>query len=182
MESCISQGIDLTRIYASCSYLFRCLYSPSGDPIGGLVHAMTMISSFSQLEDIAHLFREVSKLLKDVNSNKVLLLLKPVQDRAIIPVLDGSKKTGYDRLLSVQDNTWFIADNANLLASFTGVVPLLAFPIQDLPAIEDFLRALRVDGRKISLKSTSQTRVVGQARSDYQHADDFRRKVPFLKA
>jgi hypothetical protein len=182
MENCISKGIDLTSVYANCSYLFRCLFSPSGDPIGGLVHAMTMISSSSKLEDIARLFRDISKLLKDVNSSKISLLLKPLQDKAMFPIVDESKNPGYDTLLSVHDNTWFIADHANLIASFTGVVPLLAFSIQDLPAIENLLRALRVDGRKISKKVTGQTRVVGRTRSDFRYTDKFRLKSPFIKA
>jgi hypothetical protein len=182
MENCISTGIDLTSTYANCSYLFRCLLSPSGDPIGGLVHTMTMISSSSKLEDIARLFREISKLLKDVSSSKTSLLLKPLQGKAIFPVVDALEKPGYDALLSMHDNTWFIADQANLIASFTSVVPLLAFSIQDLPTIEPLLRALRVDGRKISKKATSQTRVVGRARSDYHYTDKFRLKSPFIKA
>ncbi|UPX11197.1 uncharacterized protein EKO05_0001817 [Ascochyta rabiei] len=182
MGTCISQGIDVTSVYTNCSYLFRCLYSPSGDPVAGLVHAITMISSFSSLEDIARLFRELSRLLKGVNSSKLSLLLKPLQNKAIIPVVDGFQKTGYDRLVSVYDTAWFIADHANLVASFTGVVPLLAFLTQDLPAIEDLLRALRLEGRKISKSSRSQTRVAGQTRLDARYAENFRLKIPFIKA
>lgn len=182
METCIFRGIDLTSTYANCAYLFRCLYSPSGAAIGELIHSMTMISSSSRLQDIARLFGEVSKLLKDVNSSKLALLLKPLQSKAMIPVIDGTKRSGYDKLLSVEDPTWFIADHANLVASFTGVVPLLAFPTQDLSAMEYLFQALRVDGRKISKKSTSQTRVVGHTRPDSRYTDSFRLKVPFIKA
>jgi hypothetical protein len=182
MENCISRGIDLTSIYANCSYLFRCLLSPSGDPIGGLVHTMTMISSSSELEDIARIFREVSKLLKNVSSSKISLLLKPLQSKAIFPVVHGSGNPGYDTLLSMHDKTWFIADHANLIASFTGVIPLLAFSIQDLLAIEDLLGALRMEGRKISKKVTGQTRVVGRTKSDFRYTDKFQLKSPFIKA
>jgi hypothetical protein len=182
MENCISRGIDLTTIYSNCSYLFRCLLSPSGDPIGGLVHTMTMISSSSKLEDIARQFCELSRLLKDMNSSKTSLLLKPLQGKAIFPVVVTSKNAGYDTLSTMDDKTWFIADRANLIASFTGVVPLLAFSIQDLPTIESLLRALRVDGRKISKNVTSQARVVGRTRSDFRYTDNFRLKSPFIKA
>jgi hypothetical protein len=182
MESCMSRGIDLTSIYANCSYLFRCLYSPSGDPIGGLVHAMTMISSSSKLEDITRLFGEVSKMLKDVNSSKVALLLKPLQGKAIFPVVVKSRHPGFDTLLSAQDKTWLIADSVNYIASFTGKVPLLGFPMQDLLATEDLLRALKVDGKKISGKVTDHTRVVGRTRSDSRYTEELRLKSPFIKA
>lgn len=182
MENCVATGIDLMLSYTNCSYLFRSLISPSGDPIGGLVHMMTMISSASKLEDIARLFRELSSVLKDFNSSKIFLLLKPLQGKAIFPVVDGSGNPEYDALLTMHDTTWFIADRADLIASFTGVVPLLGFAIQDLPAIENLLRALRVDGRKISKKATNQTRAIGSTRSDFRYTDKFRSKCSFIKA
>jgi hypothetical protein len=181
MNSCMARGIDLTSTYANCSYLFRCLYSTSGDPIGGLVHAMTMISSSSKLEDITRLFRELNKLLKDVNSTKVALLLKPLQDKAIFPIIVDSRH-GFDTLLSAHDKTWFIADSVTHLASFTGKIPLLGFPIQDLMATEDLLRALKVDTRKISDRVTDQTRVVGRTRLDSRYTEELRLKSPFIKA
>jgi hypothetical protein len=177
----MARGLDLTSTYASCSYLFRCLYSPSGDPIGGLVHAMTMISSSSKLHDITRLFRELNKLLKDVNSTKVALLLKPLQGKAIFPIVVESKHPGFDTLLSAHDKTWLIADSVTHLSSFTGKVPLLGFPIQDLLATEHLLQALRVDGRKISDKVTDHIRIVGRTRLDSRYTKELRSKSPFIK-
>ena len=182
MEDCLAQEIDLESTYSSCSYLFRCLVSPSGDPIGGLVHNMTLINTSSKLEDIAHLFREVSNLLKDVSTSKAALLLKPLKSKAIIPVVDGSKRPEFDGLLDILDRSWFVADQPKLIESFTGVVPLLALSIQDLPAVENLFRALRIEGRKMSKMVTSQTVALGQTRSDFRHTDAFRSKSPFIKA
>lgn len=182
METCIAQGIDLTSVYGGCSFLFRCLYSPSGDPIGGLVHAITMITSSSKLENIARLFRELSTSLHDVNSSKLALLLKPLQNKLIFPIVDGAKKFGYDRLSGVHDKSWYIADDADSIASFAGLVPLLAFSAQDLSVVGHLLRALRVDGRMISKQSTYHTRVIGQTKPKFHFADSLSRKLPYLKA
>ncbi|KAJ4290882.1 hypothetical protein N0V90_010078 [Kalmusia sp. IMI 367209] len=182
MEDCISKEIDIGSKYLSCAYLFQCLVSPTGDPIGGLVHTMTLINSSSKLDDIARLFREVSKLLKDVSTSKAALLLKPLQSKTIFPVVRSSQSPEYDTLLGMHDKSWFVADQVNLLESFTGVVPLLAFSIQDLPAVEDLFRVLRVEGRKMSKMVTSQTLAQGQTRSDFRHSDTFRSKSPFIKA
>lgn len=182
MEDCVLKGIDLSLSHAHCSYLFRCLISPSGDPIGGLIYAMTMINSSSKIDDIARLFREVSKLLKDIGPSKAALLLKPLQSKAIFPITNGSKSQSYDVLLGAYDEDWFIADQADIFASFTAVVPLLALSIQDLPAVQDLLRALRVNGRYISKMTTSQIRVVGDTRSDIRYTEEFRSKSPFIKA
>ena len=178
----MAKGIDLESKYSSCAYLFRCLMSPSGDPIGGLIHTMTLIDSSSKLEDIARLFREVSKLLKDISTSKAALLLKPLQSKAIFPVITESKPAEFHALMSVQDNEWYITDQANLIESFTGVVPLLAFSIQDLPAVEDLFRVLKLEGRKMSKMVSSQTLALGQTKSDFRYSDTFRSKSPFIKA
>lgn len=178
----MSREIDVESAYSSCSYLFRCLVSPSGDPIGGLVHTMTLINSASKLEDISRLFCEVSKLLKDVSISKAALLLKPLQNKPIIPVINGSGHQDYDTLLDAHDRSWYIPDQASFVESFTGVVPLLAFVNQDLPAIEDMFRVLRIEGRRLSKMVTSQTLAMGETRSDFRHTDSFRAKSPFIKA
>lgn len=182
MGNCVSKKIDIESKYPSCAYIFRCLLSPSGDPISGLVHTMTLIDSSSKLEDIARLFREASKLLKDVSTSKVALLLKPLHHKAMFPVKDRLKNQEYDTLLSMHDKSWFIADEANVFESFKGVVPLLALSIQDLPAVEELFRVLRVDGRKMSKMVTGQTLAMGQTRSDFRSSDTFRSKIPFIKA
>jgi hypothetical protein len=156
--------------------------SPSGDPIGGLIHTMTLIDSSSKLDDIARLFREVSKLLKDISTSKAALLLKPLQSKSIFPVITESKPAEFHALMGVQDSEWYIADQANLIESFTGVVPLLAFSIQDLPAVEDLFRVLKLEGRKMSKMVSSQTLALGQTKSDFRYSDTFRSKSPFIKA
>ena len=178
----MSKEIDIESAYSSCSYLFRCLVSPSGDPVGGLVHTMTLINSSSKLEDISRLFFEVNKLLKDVSTSKAALLLKPLKTKPIIPVINGSGREDYDTLLDIHDRSWYIPDQASFIDSFKGVVPLLAFAIQDLPAVEDVFRVLRIDGRKMSKMVTSQTLAMGETRSDFRHTDSFRAKSPFIKA
>ena len=182
MEECLSKETDVESKYPSCSYLFRCLVSPSGDPIGGLVHTMTLIDTSSKLDDISRHFREVSKSLKDISTSKAALLLKPLQNKAIFPIINGSGKPGYDTLLDMHDKSWLIADQAPFIESFSGVVPFLAFSIQDLPALEDLFRVLRLEDRKMSKLVTSQTRARGLIRKSLPCTNSLRSKGPFIKA
>jgi hypothetical protein len=182
MEECLSNGIDVESKYPSCSYLFRCLVSPSGDPIGGLVHTMTLINASSKLDDISRHFREVSKSLKDISISKAAFLLKPLQNKAIFPIIDDSGKPGYDTLLDVHDKSWFIADQPCFIGSFSGVIPILALPLQDLPALEDLFRVLRLENRKMSKLVTSQTFATGQIRKHLPYTNSLRSKSPFIEA
>jgi hypothetical protein len=156
--------------------------SPSGDPIGGLVHAITLINSSSKLDDISRLFREVSKSLKDVSTSKASLLLKPLQNKAIFPIIDGSGKPGFDTLLDMHDKSWFIADEPTFTQSFVGIVPFLALSIQDLPALDDLFRVLRVQGRKMSKLVTRERLAKGEIRTSVPYTNSLRSKSPFIKA
>lgn len=181
MKECISRDIVIESDYPSCSYLFRCLLSPGGNPIAPIVAAATLITSSSKLEDISRLFRDVSKALRDVNTSKAAQLLRPLQNRSIFPITNGGKHS-YDDLLSVHNTSWFIADRPFIRESFHGKMPLLALPIEDLPALGDLFRVLRLDSRILSKLTTSQTRPKGRVTTHWAYTASLRAKSPFIKA
>jgi hypothetical protein len=181
MDECLSMGINIETQYPSCSYLSRCLLSPSGDPIAGLVYTMSLISSSSKLSDISRLFCEVSKSLKGVSTTKAAILLKPLQNKAIFPVITISGTREYNTLLDMNDKSWFIVDELTIRDSFQGKLPLLALPIKDLPALEDLFYVLRLEGRKVSRLVTSRTNIKGHVRMNWFYTNSLRAKAPFLK-
>jgi hypothetical protein len=182
MEECVSKSINIESEYSTCSYLFRCLLSPSGDPIAGLVHTMALISSSSKLEDICRLFREVSKSLKDVNTTKAAYLLKPLQDKRIFPILDGSSNSEYNVLADLRNESWHIADQLKIRESFIGKVSLLALPPEDIPELGDLFRALRLGDRILSTRVSSQTTAKGSVRTHWAYTRSLRSKCPFIKS
>jgi hypothetical protein len=96
------------------------------NPVLQYVNSTTWISSSSKLVDISLLFRRVSKTLKDVSTSKAGLLLKPLQNKAIFPVIDGSGKSGYDTLMDTSNISWSTVDQPTMRESFQGKIPLLA--------------------------------------------------------
>ena len=182
MKECLSRDITVESEYPSSSYLFRCLRSPSGDPIAPIVATATLITSSSKLEDISRLFRDISSALKDVNTSKAAQLLRPLQERPIFPITKAPGKRRYDDLLNVHDTSWFIADRPLIRESFHGKIPLLAVPIEDLPALENLFRALRLDGRMLSKLATSRTHPQGQVTTHWAYTASLRAKSPFIKA
>jgi hypothetical protein len=182
MDQCISKGIDIESEYRNSSYLFRCLLSPTGDPIAPVVSTATSITSSTELEDISRLFHEVSTALKGVNNNKAAQLLRPLQNECIFPITNGLGKRGYDELLDVRNTTWFIADRPLIRESFYGKIPLLALPIEDLSGLEDLFRVLRLDGRMLSKLTTSRTEPKGRASIHWAYTQSLRAKSPFIEA
>lgn len=182
MKECISRAITIESEYPSSSYLFRCLRSPSGDPIAPIVATATLITSSSKLEDISRLLHNISTALKDVNTSKAAQLLSPLQNKSVFPITHDLGKSRYDKLLDMHDMSWFIADRPLIRESFHGKLPLLALPIEDLPALEDLFRVLRLDGRMLSKLATSQTDAKGRFATHLAYTASLRAKSPFIKA
>lgn len=182
MKDCISRNITIESEYRSSSYLFQCLISPSGDPIAPIVATATLITSSTKLEDISRLFRDVSTALKDVNTGKAAQLLRPLQNKSVFPITNGLAKRGYDKLLDVQNTTWYIADRPLIRESFLGQLPLLALPIEDLSGLEDLFRVLRLEGRILSKLVTNRTQQKGRTTTHWAYTSSLRKKSPFIKA
>lgn len=182
MEDCLAQNISIEHEYPSSSYLFRCLISPSGDPIAALIATISSVSSSTRLEDISRLFRNISKALKDVGSSQAAQLLRPLQKLAVFPIVSGSGSRAYDKLWSMEDPSWFIADRPQLRESFRTKLPLLAFSVGDIAASKTLLSMLRLDKRLLSKQATSWTRPIGRLKTHWAWTSSLRAKAPFLKA
>jgi hypothetical protein len=182
MKECISRDITIESEYPSSSYLFRCLISPRGDPIAPIIATATLITSSTKLEDISRLFRNVSTALKDVNTSKAAQLLRPLQNKSVFPIINSLGKRKYNKLLDLHNTSWYIADRPLIRESFLGKLPLLALPIEDLSALEDLFRVLRLDNRILSKLSTSRTQKRGRTTTDWPYTSSLRKKSPFIKA
>jgi hypothetical protein len=182
MQICISEDIFIESKYPSSSYLFRCLLSSTGDPIGSMVASATLITSTTKLHQISRLFHNISEALENVNTSLAAQLLRPLQRRLIFPITTGSGNHGFDNLLSLQDTSWFIADRPLIRESFHGKVPLLALPIEDLATLKDLFSVLRLDNRLLSKVVTSQTHPKGRVTTHWAYTASLRAKSPFLKA
>ncbi|PMD47662.1 hypothetical protein L207DRAFT_415975, partial [Hyaloscypha variabilis F] len=182
MDECISNEVSIESDYPTSSYLFRCLLSPSGDPIAPLVAAATLVTSSSRLEDISRHFRNISKALKDVNASKAAQLLRPLQHRSIFPIINYGGKRSYDDLTGLHDTSWFIADRPSIRESLRGKIPLLALPIEDLPALEDLFHVLRLKNRLLSKITTIRTNPKGRVTTHWSYTASLRAKAPFIKA
>jgi hypothetical protein len=182
MKDCLARNLMIENEYPSSSYLFRCLGSPSGDPIASLVATAALISSTSRLEDISRLFRNISNALKDVNASQVAQLLRPLQNGMVFSVIKDVGAGSFDCLSSIHDTAWYIADRPHLLESFQNKLPILALSAGDVTGLEDLLRVLRLDGRLLSKLATSQSRPVGRVKTHWAWTSSLRAKRLFFKA
>jgi hypothetical protein len=182
MRDCLRRKLAVESDFPSCSYLFRCLKSPSNDPIATIIATAELISPSSALSDITGVFGGISKSLKGVSRSQVAGLIGSLRDRPIVPITDGPSGRSYDRLLRLDDSGWFIANQSDLRESFHGRVPLLAFSIDDLPSSEAMKQVLRLGSRLISESVTKTASLAGSLVTHRALTDSFRAKGPFIKA
>jgi hypothetical protein len=140
------------------------------------------MTNSTKLEDISRFFCDVSTALKDVNTSTAALLLKPLQNKSIFPITNGIGNPKYDKLLDVQNTSWFIADQPLIRESFLGKLPLLALPIEDLSVLKDLFRVLRLDGRMLSKLTTKRTQSKGRVTTHWAYTTSLRAKAPFIQA
>ena len=185
MNECKLRGIDTKSLHSRSSYLFGCLESAGGDPVTVAVRAASSISISTGLETITRLFCDLSVALKDVNVTTAAQLLRPLQDKAIFPVLHPSRgRSGdkYDSLAVLNDSSWFIADQPRIRESFLSKLPLLALLVRDVSRLQDLLRVLRLEDRMLSKLALSRTQSKGQVERNWGYTATLLKRVPFIQA
>ena len=79
-----------------------------------------------------------------------------------------------------QRDIWFIADRHHLRRSFEGVIPLLAFSVEDIGRMGLALKMLDVESRLLSKQVREETSVSGHSWRDSLYTRKLRRKVKFI--
>jgi len=79
-----------------------------------------------------------------------------------------------------QRDVWFIADRHHLRRSFEGVIPLLAFSVEDIGRMGLALKMLDVESRLLSKQVREETSVSGHSWRDSLYTRKLRRKVKFI--
>jgi hypothetical protein len=176
------QNLIVETDYPSSSHLFRCLRSPSGDPIASLIATAALISSTSKLKEISRLFRNISKSLKDVTSSQAAQLVRPLRNGTVFPVIKDVGSAAFDYLASIKDATWYIADRPLIRESFHYRLPLLALSVGDVASLGDLLRVLRLEDRLLSKLATCQSCPAGRVSTHWAWTSSLRSKIPFFRA
>ncbi|EXJ77094.1 hypothetical protein A1O3_10252 [Capronia epimyces CBS 606.96] len=175
---CLRRFVALKNIYPSCQRLFRDFFLVADATISDVVRELTLINIGDPLAYIRSLFLELEKQLeKDETSTAV----DSLQTHSIWPIYTTEDKDDWDALGCAREPIpWFIADRVHLLESFQGLVPLLAFQVEDILKMPLLIRKLGVDRRRLTRAATSIAETVDVVHSDTACQDDLRSKADFI--
>lgn len=148
---CVAKSLKPDLDYPNCTYFFHCLLTTSSDALDGLITKLGFIDRSTPLSDVSQLFRNISTAVKERKNLASFQLPRPLEKHPIFPIVRNERQDEFDYLAVLGSETsWYIADREHLRNSFRGKVPLLAFAVEELEAMEDVLGLFNVENRKLS--------------------------------
>jgi hypothetical protein len=183
IKYCTKNRIDIAARYSGCRNLFHGLLGSGGNEIEPLVSAALMINSLWRLPDISKLLIRISTGLRDATSTRARLWIRPLRNEVVFPVKTtrDAKLQRYDKLVSPDGGTWFIADQAGFEDAFRGIAPLLAFSLAEITKLSPLFESLGLDSRRLSLIAEENTFPAGRPCYSVRETQFFRSRVLYIK-
>ena len=182
IDGCVRKNIDPKLEYPRSDSLFQCLLSHGSLEIHSLVTKATMIDNSCKLSAIVAIFSQTNETLKGLSPSRAVRALKPLHSKRFLPVTKNRNSASYDGLVSMTDTSWFIADRPHLREGFLGKVPLLAFSMNELNAMEDFMKGLSLNSRRLSEITCCKTVPKGPLQYSPSLTDFVRARADFINA
>ncbi|OAL17688.1 hypothetical protein AYO22_11344 [Fonsecaea multimorphosa] len=176
-------ALMLEQIQARCSELpdvrlFRDFFLLPDAGIADLVRETKLLNVGDPLSYIKALFLEIEKHLE---KDETTTAIDSLETHCIWPVYKTGNEDQWDMLGCARNlDAWFIADRTHLLESFCGIVPLLAFQVEDVLKIPLLIRKLGGDKRRLTRAVTSIAETVGSLRPDPTRQADLRSRAEFI--
>jgi hypothetical protein len=176
---CLRLHVCLKEVYPANLRLFRDVLQIPNASIKHLLLEAVLFKKRDGLSYIKDIFIEIEKFLeKDITDSKNL---QSIREKRIWPVNRDILRLDFDDLMSANvSGEWFIADRVPLRKSFNGIVPLLAFQVDDVGRMERVLKALGVEERRLSIAAKSVPKTEGPVEMHQGHTETFRSKFEFI--
>ncbi|KAK0721152.1 hypothetical protein B0H67DRAFT_536144 [Lasiosphaeris hirsuta] len=186
-KECISKRLNIAGEYDQSSKLFKSLLATGSGQAGDAIQSLLLIDDTTSLSRITELFVKAGSSLGAMNSKKAASAAKALQNKPIFPIREmreeGGNGPGFQSLKALGDaSDWYIADRDHLAASFVGVVPLLAFSVDNLKDMKPLLDALQLERRKLSKMVKSDTVPSGKVSLHVERTEHLRARSQFFIA
>jgi hypothetical protein len=131
----------------------------------------TSTTSFDRLQELLLL------LNKHLDSKSPKDCLSQLKGKKIIPVRETD---GELCRMDYNSDVWYFPDRQNLLDSFSGSLPLIAFEVKIVKKLKPLIQAMALQDYLLSVADTSATKVVGAKIFDERKTLDLRKRVRYF--
>lgn len=183
-RECVGEDSSIISEYPSSAFLFRAIFATLSN-IGKLTLDLIATKEEVNIGPKLEGFLRLNRALRTRGSEDAKEALKPLRKWVpIFPVIRKSNGKNYDELapLNPEFPPWFIADRHQLRDSFIGRVPLLAFAPEELELIDELLKILDLDSRRLSRLVKSQASPWGKPKRSKAYTTSLRERVRFIIA
>jgi len=131
----------------------------------------TSATSFDRLQELLLLLNE------HIDSKSPKDCLSQLKGKKIIPVRETD---GELCRMDYNSDLWYLPYRQNLLDSFNGSLPLMAFEVKTVKALKPLIKAMALQDYLLSVADTSTTEVVGAKIFDESKTLDLRKRVRYF--
>lgn len=173
----------LKRYYPRLGGFLSIALQVGNESLATVLAELRQITPSDGLEYVSQLFKAVNGNMKRVHGTCSSVDFDAMAKSHIFPITAAAAESSgsFDRLLSgEQYHVWFIADRHYLHRSFEGVIPLLAFSVEDVGRMGPALSMLGVENRLLSKQVKEETWATGSGRLDTSYTRNLRRRARFL--
>lgn len=177
-------GLRLENVYPRSAQLFRTLQAADGLGMHELMDGILSLSahpSESLVPSLVHSLGQLSKAIAAMSRVGATRKLAPLRSVPIFPVTAGNTSLS-PKMLSSQDQIWYIADRPYLRDSFAGKVDLLDVTTSEADQMEDLFSCLGLCSRKMSLCVTTRTDPKGPIKLRESDTKLLRSRAAFFEA
>lgn len=167
--------------YPTCKVLLRSLLIAEDSAFAPVVASATFISKSMKICDISQICRELNRVVQGLGRKNALKAIRPLISHPMFPVMNSQREYGFDYLAQVSDTTVYIADRSDLLDSFRGIVPLLAFAKEDLLDMQELLSIMEVKWPRLQEIVQSETRSRGRKSAHYDYTAHLKARSTYLQ-
>jgi len=171
----------LHNIYPSCQRLFDEILDLENAGMPQFLSEAKRFEIDDSIEYIRSIFFQIENCMKE-EANHTEKLSKTTRDK-IIPVTDTATAEtfgqSFNRLLT-PGSEFFIADTKHMLSSFVGLVPLLAFGVDDLAKMKRLLQGLQMNPKRLGRAAQSLPRTTGKGELHRKWTEWFQARFEFM--
>jgi hypothetical protein len=176
---CMIIHFSMNDLYPSCKRLFTEILGVADASLGILVFEAAVFNKSHDLEHMRGILLEIEKFIEKNKPSTLELKSLTGRDKNNWPITNDMEAGKFNQMMSAEKE-WFIADTLSLRQSFSGIIPLLAFEVDEIGRMERLISGLELDRKLLTRCIKSIPRTEGRVELHSEFTQAFESKYEFL--
>jgi hypothetical protein len=176
--SCLESVCSLSGMYSDCRTLFVDRLGLRNASLIDVVDELLNLSVLCSLERRKELILMLNGYLGKNSSH--LEQIQKMKGKHIIPVRKNSESGEEQKFVSFDEDGWYLADRPSLQESFSGMIWLSDFTIQEVRSLGPLIEAMGLRDQRLSQAVEEDTECIGDPIRDEEQTRALRQRASYL--